>query len=334
VERGAFLSGTLALLTGGLDIWSTPAPSGGTIRVLLTADRGGEMPRMIDARSFAFGGNTWRGTPSFLGGPAGREGIITTLALDEYLYGVLPLEMSAGWPSTALQAQAIVARTYAVQRRVPGRAYDVTIAQSDQRYGGVRAETAATSAAVDASRGAILSYAGAGASVFYGSCCGGHTADAAELWGRRPLPYLRGVVDPHCTGAPDYRWRRTVALDACAASLASRVSAPITGFVLGTRDDAGRPRTIDILASNGQTTLTAVEFRALLGGEVVRSAWIREVGIANTLAGAQVVIDGSGRGHGVGLCQWGARFMSAGGASASEILAFYFPGTSVSGISG
>jgi len=328
-----FLQTTFAgIATGGLDIWSTPSPRpGGSIRVLVSTDRGTEMPQVLDPNSFAFAGKRWRGRPSTAVLPSGREGVIATLDLDAYLYGVVPLEASPGWPATALQAQAIVARTFAQQKRTLSRPYDVLVSESDQRYGGVAAEAPATNAAVDATRGQTLTYGGGAASVFYASCCGGHTADAAEIWGHNALPYLRGVADPHCVLAPDYRWQRRIALDRFAAILGSRMPGDVTGFTIGPTDSAGRPRSIDVLGRAGRSTLTAIEFRTLVGADIVRSTWIRAIGIDTTQAVPQVVIEGSGRGHGVGFCQWGARFMSVDGTPARDILAFYFPGTVVAG---
>jgi stage II sporulation protein D len=79
------------------------------------------------------------------------------------------------------------------------------------------------------------------------------------------------------------------------------------------------------------TTMVPVgDFRRALGYDVVRSLWLRAVRIEPSQAPPRLVIEGSGRGHGVGLCQWGAKFFAMSGASAAEILAFYFPGTTVS----
>ncbi len=71
------------------------------------------------------------------------------------------------------------------------------------------------------------------------------------------------------------------------------------------------------------------DFRRALGYDVVRSLWLRSVRIDAAQAAPRLVIEGSGRGHGVGLCQWGAKFFASSGASAADIIAFYFPGTSV-----
>lgn len=331
IQRGAFLaSTTAALMTGGLDIWSPPSP-GGLMRILISSDRAGETPRALAADGFFFGGKRWRGTWTIVGLPSGREGVVAAMELDTYLCGVVPLEVSPSWPASALEAQAIVARTYALARRTLSRPYDLVITQSDQRYGGPDAEAEPTSAAVAATRGQTLAFAGGPASVFYGACCGGHTADAAAIWGHSMLPYLRGVPDPYCAPAPDYRWRRRVPLERIRAVLGSRVPGDISGFALGEPDDSGRPNTIDIFGKSGRSSVSAIEFRRLIGADVVRSTWIRTMALDRREAPLEVAIEGSGRGHGVGFCQWGARFMSTAGASARSIVGYYFPGTSITG---
>jgi stage II sporulation protein D len=294
---------------------------------LVSADRGTESPQPFDAQSFVFGGTRYRGAPAIVRMPDGREAVIASVDVDTYLYGVVGLEASPGWPAAALQAQSIVARTYALEHRTLSRPYDVTMTESDQRYGGIGAEAPACIAAVDATHALQVRYDGGPASVFYASCCGGHTADAGEVWGHAALSYLRGVACPYCTAAPDYRWQRSVPLPSVAAALGPRLRGPLTGFALGPPDASGRPRTLAVFAGASSLTLTTTEFRALLGPGVIRSTWIRRVSIDSTQAVAQAVIEGSGRGHGVGLCQWGARGMSIAGASVSQILAFYFPGT-------
>jgi stage II sporulation protein D len=328
MERAQFLgSAAAALFTGGLDVWSSPGAAPATqMRVLISADRGGELPQLADGDMFTFSGRRWRGTPSIVPLPDGRSGVVASVDVDGYLYGVLPIEASPGWPPAALAAQAIVARTYALARRTLSRPYDVVISQSDQRFGGIEAENPATNAAVDATHAAVLTFEGGSASVFYAACCGGHTADAAEIWGRNALPYLRGVADPYCVAAPDYRWQRALPLDRLQAALAARVPGAITGFALGPADAGGRPLSVDVLTDAGRATLPTAAFRTLIGADIVRSTWI----LGLTLAPPQVFIEGAGRGHGVGFCQWGARAMGAAGSPATDILAFYFPGTRIS----
>lgn len=294
MDRAAFLAGLLA--TGGLDVWDDePAPSGVTLRVALAS------------------------------------GSVVTLDVEKYLRGVVPLEAPANWPPAALQAQAIVARTYALGKRNLTRPFDVQAGDADQQYGGPAAERPSTNDAVDSTRGLTLRYNGGPASVFYSSCCGGHTADAAALWGRSGLPYLRGVADePNCTASPDYRWRRTLALDRGRALLEGRLRGTIASFDLADVDDTGRPRTVIVRDdAGGGAPVTVDEVRRRFGTEIVRSLWIRHISIDRTQAAPMIVIEGCGRGHGVGLCQWGARGLANDGADAAAILTHFFPGTEV-----
>jgi stage II sporulation protein D len=323
------LAARAAGATGGLDIWPSPgAVAPAQMRVLICADRGAEIPQPADGDMFTFANKRWRGTPSIVALPGGRSGVVAAVGVDDYLYGVLPIEASPGWPPDALAAQAIVARTFALSRRTFARPYDVVVSQSDQRFGGIEAEYPATNAAVDATRNSVITFAGSNASVFYSACCGGHTADAAEVWGHEALPYLRGVADPYCFAAPDYRWERSLPLDRVEAALAARVAGPITGFALGPPDSGGRPLSIDVLSATARAAVPTGDFRTLLGADVVRSSWIQ----ALDFAPPQLIVRGAGRGHGVGLCQWGARAMGAAGSSAGDIVAFYFPGTRITAV--
>ena len=329
-SRAVFLQGLGAattVATGGLDVWE---PATLQIRVLVAADAGSAPPAVFADGTFAFAGRRWRGAPSTVGMPGGRLALVTTIDVDAYLAGVVPLEAPSGWPPAALQSQAIVARTYALGRRSLSRPYDVRADDGDQRWGGVEAETATASAAVRATRGRTLTYAGGLAAVFYSSCCGGHTADSVATWGGSPFPYLRGVDDPHCVPAPDYRWQREIALDRALAAFGARTGGTLVAATLGDPDAQGRPRSV-ILTGGAAAAVPVAEFRRALGADVVRSLWLRAIRVDATQAVPRLLIEGSGRGHGVGLCQWGSRFFSSAGASAAEILAFYFPGTSVSG---
>ena len=311
IERAAFLKG-LIVATGGLDIWDAPRsdPSAAPLPEPQAPLAGGSTIRVRQA-----------------------DRSIVALDIEKYLYGVVPLESPSGWPAAALQAQAIVARTYALQKRTLSRPYDVLASDADQRYGGDAAERPATSAAVDATRGQTLTYLGGPASVFYSACCGGHSADAHELWGHAGIAYLRGVEDPYCAGTPDYRWQRSVAVERLGTVLADRLGGGLpVAAQLAAPDDSGRPRSVTFRSESGlEVALPVSELRRRLGAETVRSLWIRSIAVDRTQAAPLVAIEGCGRGHGVGLCQWGARGMALTGAGASAILVHYFPGTAVTG---
>ena len=331
IDRALFLkglAGATTVATGGLDVW---APRTQQVRVLVAADTRGETPHVAPDGTFAFGGRRWRGAPSTVGAPDGTMLLVTTIDVDQYLQGVVPLESPPSWPAAALEAQAIVARTYALARRTLSRPYDVRADDADQRWGGVEAEHPAATAAIQASHGRVVTFAGGPAEVFYSACCGGHTADASMVWNGAPQPYLRGVEDPHCAPAPEYRWSRTIPLDRAVAALGSHTGGTLVGTALANPDPTGRPQTVALLGRS-EANVPVADFRRALGYEVVRSLWLRAVRIDATQAPPQFVIEGSGRGHGVGLCQWGARFFASSGASAAEIVTFYFPGTAVTSV--
>lgn len=279
----------------------------------------------IDAQTFSYNGKRYRGTFAHT-----ATGVVSLVPLEQYLYSVVAREMSAGWPAAALQAQAICSRTYALQRSSPRHDYDVDSSESSQVYGGLDAESPGCTAAVDATSGSVLLYAGSFASIAYSSSCGGHTESAAAAWGGAGAPYLLGVSCPWCTASPDYHWNANVSADAV-----SRAFSPASpGFgraaLLSVQsvDASGRARAFTASDDGGTSaTLDGSTLRGRLGSRVLRSLLVR--GIAPAADFSAFAVQGSGLGHGVGLCQWGAKGMALAGNSAAEIVAFYFPGTQI-----
>ncbi len=331
-----------AFATGGLDpdlgtpppAPNIPAASNPAVRVLLAANV--DPARVVadaSAATFSYAGKTYRGGPSVIQGSDRRPALVVTLPIDAYLYGVVPLEIGRAWPDAALAAQAIVARTYALSHRVTGRDYDLVANTSDQVWGSLEAETPQTNAAVDATEGQLVTYAGGLATVFYSASCGGHTADASTLWGGANLPYLRGVADPYCVGSSPYNaWTVTTTVGAVLAALGPK------GATLGTiQSIALEPPPADlrpgirITGSLGTAVLSSAQARRALGPMLVRSSLWHNITVLGdpTQAVTSLRIEGSGSGHGVGLCQWGARVMAQQGRTPKEIASFYFPGTLV-----
>lgn len=334
-----------ALATGGLDDTVpspmpsvTPQAGAQLVRVLL--GRGQATP--IDDSSFTFGTRTYRGT--FTTGPDGS--IVNTVPLEEYLYSVVPMESPHTWPDQTLQAQAIVARTFALSRSNPKRAYDVVASERDQAYGGLHGEYAESTAAVNATAGKILRYNGALASVSYMSCCGGHTEDPADAWqGGVNLPYLRGVECTYCTASPDYHWVREIPWTNLTNAFATQLAGvgQLRDVQVAQADGSGRAKSIRFDGASGSAEVSGADFRRLLGASVVRSLLIHSIRVNSAAgassadapaggpgdpaqAGATIIIEGQGRGHGVGLCQWGSRGLASQGHSARDILTYYFPG--------
>lgn len=277
------------------------------------------------AQSFEFGGKPYRGT--FERTDDGE--VVNIVALEEYLYSVVPREMPSSWPAAALTAQAICARTYVLHRSDPRRSYDLVPSELDQRYDGMAAETPSGIAAVDASAGLVLAFAGGFAQVAYSSCCGGHTESSADAWGNVAVPYLEGVVCTWCSDSPNYRWERSLAFDAVGASFGSLHPVPsrVSDVRITARDASGRARGFEVVSDLGSTTISGSTFRRGVGTRTLPSLLISSV--QRTPDGSGIALDGGGLGHGVGLCQWGARGMALSGTTPAAILALYFSGTVV-----
>lgn len=111
---------------------------------------------------------------------------VNVVPLEEYLYGVVGIEMSPSWPLEALKAQAVVARTYALGKLSgiagPGRGYDLLDTPAHQAYRGIGVEHPNSNAAVDATRGQVLTYQGGLAKTFYHAASGGHTENVENVW--------------------------------------------------------------------------------------------------------------------------------------------------------
>jgi stage II sporulation protein D len=257
--------------------------------------------------------------------PDGLLTAVNVVDLEEYLYGVVGSEMPAEWPRSALQAQAVVARTYAVGRLGirDDMGYDLIAGEEDQAYRGIDGESPTVIAAVDATRGALLVYEGQIVHAYYSADDGGYTAGGAAL--SDPQPYLLPVPDPYAAGSPDRTWSASIS----AADLAQSVNALIarvgalTGVAMGAVDASGRLQSVVVTGSNGSASLSGFDFRRLAGRHSVRSTKISSI----ALDGDLIRVTGAGFGHGVGMSQWGARTMAAQGIDFAGILSFYYKGT-------
>jgi stage II sporulation protein D len=94
-------------------------------------------------------------------------------------------------------------------------------------------------------------------------------------------------------------------------------------------DPSGRARAFQLVADRGSAVVKGSVFRLAVGARVLRSLLITRV---QDTPSADIAFDGNGLGHGVGMCQWGAQGMALAGHGVSEILAFYFPGTALTGL--
>lgn len=256
--------------------------------------------------------------------------VVDELGIETYLLGVLPFEMDPGWPLEALKAQAVVARTFAYTQlgKYRKEGFDLTTDTRSQMYGGRGADTAEVRKAVESTRGEVLGYKGRILNVYYHACCGGHTESPATIWGGDAPPPLRGVRDRYCSKSPLASWTAYVTFDQLAASLEKHrlTGGRLERFRIEARDAAGYVSVFVARIGAERLKVKAAELRAALGSERLKS--LRISGIRMLKNGVEFV--GGGAGHGVGLCQWGARLQAARGRSYEQILSFYFPGSTLS----
>ena len=344
----------IAVVPGG-ERWQVTVSGAGLV---VTSPSGRVSPRLeaisiaaIDPRAPLWvDGKAYRGVGEVLRDRTGLT-IVNRLGMESYLLGVVSAEMGhrSSAEQAALQAQAIVSRTYALRnlRRWRALGFDLYGTVSDQAYGGVAAETAEGRAAVAETRGQVLTYDGAVIEAFYFSTCGGRTAEGFEVFRGAVRPYLRSMSDvnergsAYCSISPRYRWREEWSGEALRATL-QRNLPPVPGTVspsIGTvtdlrvtqRSSSGRVDQVSIglgateVKVDGHTRIR--QLLRLPSGQLLRST---AFSLSTTGAGRAVtrlVIDGAGAGHGVGLCQWGAVGRARAGQGYQQILAAYFPGT-------
>ena len=297
------------------------------------------------------GGKPYRGDILFAGGDSGVV-TINVLPIDDYLRGVVPLEIGGISPAeaAAAQAQAVAARSYAFIHLDASRSYDLTGGTLDQLYGGAGAETAISSQAVDATHGLVLEYAGRIVNAPYHAVCGGTTAAASEIWRSNDEPYLQSVSDRipgtnryYCDLSPRFIWTRTLdgpTLDAALAKyLASYAAVPgrapgrARAVTVGSHTPSGRVGTLTITTDRGNFVLRGNDIRYVLrapGGEILNSTYFSvETTLGADGSVAQLTLHGMGYGHGVGMCQWGAIGRARAGQDYQTILRAYYPGTTI-----
>lgn len=247
----------------------------------------------------------------------GKLSLVNVVDLEGYLRGVVPVEVYPEWPAAALQAQTVAARTYALAMMAErqGRYFDVYATVKDQVYGGLDKEDERTDAAIAATAGEVLTYRGRTFTTYFHAVCGGSTADARLVFAD-PAPPLRGSPCGYCDKAPRCKWTKKISRTQVAAKLKEKKIKAITLQGIGLD---GRVTQVTIVrAAGGSRVMAGAIFRSALG--------LRSTRFSVKVDGANFIFDGRGWGHGVGLCQWGAREMARTGKKKAEILDRYYPG--------
>lgn len=273
-----------------------------------------------------------------LGGPAvalwrSDLGRVEEVPLELYVAGVVAAEMPVTFHPEALKAQAVASRTLAVRsllrQRTAGEAAITDQAARDQawsspealkrRWGWWRYPFAwrKVAEAVLATEGQILTYEGEPIFAAFHSTSGGQTEASENVW-REALPYLVSLYDPYGAQGPYAQTERFVDR----AQLAGR---------LGPLEWRGDEPPLKVLSRypSGRVERMAYGSRVYTGRQVrealgLPSTWFEVVWEGN---GARFFLRGYG--HGVGMSQYGADGMARAGRTYVEILAHYYPGTTL-----
>ncbi|MEI6214395.1 MAG: SpoIID/LytB domain-containing protein [Desulfuromonadales bacterium] len=252
--------------------------------------------------------------------------VINQLPLEEYLVGLINCEISSAWPIEAVKAQAVIARTYALNRKATRSKslYHLESSVIDQVYDGCLIEDSRAQRAVSETAGEVLTYGDAVIQAFYHSSCGGRTEASEHVWGA-VLPYLKGVECQYCLSSPlATAWEYKSSLGAIEERLraAGHKISGVTDVRPGGLNPRGRLKQVVIVSPKGEITLAGDQFRKVIGYGAVKSTRFIVKNV-----GSEVTFTGSGNGHGVGLCQWGAKHRALDGFEYGEILSYYYPGT-------
>ncbi len=284
----------------------------------------------------------------FADGPR-KMAAVVRLPMEHYLIGVMQGEVGENWPAEALKAQAIAARSYAVavigERH--GKSYDVATTTRDQVYTSkVNIPTPIQAAVLD-TQGQVLRYKGRTLRAYYHSCCGGEGESFDAIWEDLAPDLRRGYVrdlrlrqapdkikpdfppavahDPFCRKSPHRRWELKMDEAEFLQSLRA-ISKSLTEASQVSFQSAPNGRIAGVILADTQPPIriSGNQFRKALGFDALKSTWFKVQRRDRTMT-----ITGRGYGHGVGLCQWGAKGMAERGKKTQEILKFYYPGTTI-----
>jgi len=279
-------------------------------------------------------GETWLGERSYKGGftvyRSGNALCVTNfVALEDYVKGVLPYEVSADWPEEALKAQAVCARTYAFNciNEYSERDFDVRDDTYSQVYKGTTYNDAVINSAAESTAGKFVRFDGAVCRVYYMSSDGGGTEDGVNVFGER-RKYLAAVDDTFEASGGFYgkTWTETMTPAQLSYDLRDH------GFDIGdvvkidtTYSDMGNVVRLDFTDAEGKTAfLERRECYSVLGLNSIRYDVLEE---ESENGDVTFVFDGCGWGHNCGMSQWGACIMAENSnVRCDDIISYYFSG--------
>ena len=269
----------------------------------------------------------YRGTLELRPGLLGGMMAVNALPLDDYIQGVVPGEVPSSWPPSALEAQAVVARSYSLVTDAGGALFDQYADTRSQMYTGMLRETPGTNAAVRDTSGQVVEYGNQVATTYYFSTSGGETENVENVFiGQAPVPYLKAVDDPYDSASPRHRWRFQWSQGQLDRRLGGWVKGRLRGIKVLQRGVSPRIVQAQVVGTRGSTLVTGPQLRTRLGlfdtwayFIAIKSGQQKDTGGGNTTTGTPPqdgqVTDGGGT-------TGPATTASPGGARAASVLSW------------
>ena len=260
--------------------------------------------------------------------------IVLQIPLEDYVVLALSGESADFTSEAALRAMAVAVRTYAISQRGRHESehFDLCDTTHCQLLRFDDAAPARLRAAAEATEGELLWYRGEPAITFYSRNCAGTTEDGRQVWPGIAAPYLRSHTDPYCVLHGRNEWNAEISKHDLAAALDSERKGPRDDQIVSVRvlerTPAGRVAQVQVRGDRTMQIFTGEGFRTAVARSL-GSAGLRSNTFEVTDVGDRLIFHGYGAGHGAGLCQAGAQEMGLAGKTYREILAFYYPGTTL-----
>lgn len=260
----------------------------------------------------------------------GATMVINRVSIDDYVKGVMNGEVAPSWPAESLRAMAIVVRSYAYyswEKSRDSKNHMYADVRS-QKYCGRTCEDSRSNSAVDQTAGLVMVFRGKAVQGFSHSNCAGHTESIREVWGPDVAgECFAGRECPWCRASRHYGpWTAVIEKTALSRRLAPDIGRGVTIRKIRVVEfnESGRVRTVELATPRKKIRMSGSRFRTLAGWDEIKSTRFEAVD-----RGDVVEFQGTGWGHGVGICQEGARKMAEDGKDAETILRYYFPGIEI-----
>lgn len=307
-------------------------------------------------------GKKYRGNVVLRPSTDGKITVINEVMTEEYVKGVVAGEMPSGWPGEALKAQAVAARCFALNSlgKHENYGFDLCSTTNCQVYGGISSETEATNRAVEETAGKVLCYNNKIINTLFSSSNGGYAEASQNVWGGA-YPYFKTFKDEYekTDDISSAIWQVSYTPEEIKEELLKNGVdiGDITNMEVVKTSESGRVLEVKITGTKGTKSYTKSYARTFLGLKsqlytitppessdiycisaegkskisgsyhVLTAQGLEEKKVPG--GSGKYIINGRGYGHGVGMSQWGAYYMSKQNLTYEDILTYYFKNTEV-----